>query len=81
MATNMKYDANAKLESSKTTRSYLISQAFEMSHLLNWAENFQSTIISNRHVQRLIDDGFCLDSNPIQLSADLWGYLHLAWPE
>ena len=77
-ATIMKYDAKAKLECSKSTRSYLISKAFEMYHLLNWAENFQSTIISNRYIQRLTDDRFCFDSDPMQLSADLWGYLNLS---
>ena len=49
-----------------------------MYHLLNRAESFLSTIISNQHIQRLIDDGFCFDSDPMQLSADLWGYLNLS---
>ena len=72
-ATNMKYDSSAKLEWFKTTRKFLISEAFEMCHLLNWAENFQSAIISNQHIQRVIENGFCFDGDPMQLSADLWG--------
>ena len=35
-------------------------------------------MITSQHIQRLIDDGFCLDSNPMQLLADLWGYLNLS---
>ena len=77
-AANMKYEPNAKLEWSKTIRNYLISKALEVHHLLNWAENVQSTIISNQHIQRLIDDGFCLDSDPMQLPVDLWGDLNLS---
>ena len=76
----MKYDANAKLERSKTTRNYLISKASEMYHLLNLAENFQSSIISNQHIQRLIDDGFCFDGDPMQPPADLWGDFTLSIP-
>ena len=26
----------------------------------------------------MIDDGFCLDNDPMQLSADLWGYLNVS---
>ena len=44
-ATNMKYDPNTKLEWSKITRNYFISKAFDMYHLLTWAENFQSAIV------------------------------------
>ena len=46
-ATNVKYDPSAKFEWSKTIRNCLISKAFEMYHLLNWAENFIQTITSN----------------------------------
>ena len=63
-AANMKYDSSAKLEWSKTTRNYLISEAFEMNHLLKWAENFQSTVISNQHIQQCIDDRALLAQRP-----------------
>ena len=74
----MKYHSSAKLEWSKTIRNYFISKAFEMYHLLNWAENFQSTVISNHHIQRLVEKGFCMDSDPMQLSADLGGFLNFS---
>ena len=69
-----------KLAWVKSTRNYLISKAGEMEDLLKWAEDFQSQPVTPHHVQEIIDQGHCLDSDPHKLSRDLWGYLNLAIP-
>ena len=49
-----------------------------MDNLHNRAESFQSTAITMDHIRRLQTAGYCMDTDPMQLSADLWGYLNLS---
>ena len=65
---------------SRIARNYFISRAQEMQQLLLWAESFQTTTISQAHIEEIAQQGWCMDHFAAKLSRDLLGYFNLNIP-
>ena len=68
---HMRFPDTNRMAWLKTTRNYLVSEAYELKHFLPWAESVQSRTITDVDVGQLSQSSVQFGTEPLKLSLNL----------